>query len=149
MNGSNLKGRNIAVDWSLPKGLYDKIADEELQAKGPRDEMITQGSIDVEEEEEEGEGEDIENDDDSGYPLPMDEDSDSDNDSIIITTENDVADLEESPSSMHQDRESNMVNTAGRLPSAEDGTTVFVRNLPLDVTVQEVTEKYVILLKLA
>jgi len=115
MNGKEIDGRTIAVDWAVEKGVWDeqtKPADE--QAAGEEDD------------------EDMEDDDEDGGAELSDEDSelkDEDDDEAMDVSDEE---LEDSMAVDAQDDEDDNDEEDEEDEQPEDISTLFIRNLPFD-----------------
>ncbi|KAJ3350389.1 RNA recognition motif-containing protein [Allomyces javanicus] len=168
LNEAEICGRAVAVDWCLPQGQFlvaEGVPVDEVKkrlqdkfAKGharPEDEADMEEMADVDDRsardrkpksetvEEDDDDEDAMDEDGDDAEDAMDEDAASDVDSTASGSDNDDDDGNESDES-DADPAARMAAAkrarGGRLPSADEGTTVFVRNVPFDATEEELRE---------
>ncbi len=113
LNGKEIEGRNIAVDWALSKDKWEEVKkDEEKDEDKGKEEAKAEIGEAAEEVEDEAEGDEQEGNDGEDSLEAHDEDA------------MDVDEKVEAPAKPI-------------LPAVEEGSTVFIRNLPFEATEEE------------
>ncbi|KAJ3369269.1 RNA recognition motif-containing protein [Allomyces arbusculus] len=166
LNEAEICGRAVAVDWCLPQGQFlvaEGVPVDEVKkrlqdkfAKGharPEDEADMEEMADADDRsardrkpkletaEEDGDDEDAMDEDGDDAEDAMDEDAASDADSTASDSKNDDGnESDESDADPAARMAAAKRARGGRLPSADEGTTVFVRNVPFDATEEELRE---------
>jgi nucleolar protein 4 len=108
-NGKELEGRKIAVDWALSKDKWEEVKEKVVPAAEKSEEEESKSG----DEEEEG-GDDDEKDESEASDAAQDEDE-----------------------AMDVDEKAEAVPAKPALPAVEEGSTVFIRNLPFEATEEE------------
>ncbi|KAL7749651.1 RNA recognition motif-containing protein [Sorochytrium milnesiophthora] len=148
INGTELAGRPVAVDWCVPKADYApddvvastiKPATQEKSKQKPVAQPSSDEGSDEEDDEEGSDEEEDEEDSDEGEDEDQGSEGDDDDDSgDEEEDEEEGKEKDEKPShkSAKQDK------PKSTLPSASEGTTLFVRNLSYDTTDQDLQEHF-------
>jgi nucleolar protein 4 len=108
-NGKELEGRKIAVDWALSKDKWEEVKEKVVPAAEKSEEKENKSG----DEEEEG-GDDDDKDESEASDAAQDEDE-----------------------AMDVDEKVEAVPAKPALPAVEEGSTVFIRNLPFEATEEE------------
>lgn len=166
LNGKEVKGRKIAVDWSLPKDRYERMVAHtgdtrksaevvEKKEESSDEEEGKESESDADEKEEEEE-EVEENDDD--VEITMENSKGETIDMKTLESDDDEEEKEEKavkkPESRRERRERKKAmemenekkakeeaEKKNKLPDATEGTTLFIRNVPLEANEKELSEK--------
>ncbi|KAJ3127671.1 RNA recognition motif-containing protein, partial [Irineochytrium annulatum] len=159
VNGKEVQGREVAVDWSVAKAVWDRRkgddADEEDGKKAKAQEA--EGAKDAEEgeeadgdDEEDGEAaagdddkevekveddSDAEAEEDDGYGVVEDDDDEDEDDGVEIIMDDEVDIEEETP------KASKPKTKKGPMDDSNNAT-IFVRNLLFESTEEELEEKF-------
>ncbi|KAI8836641.1 hypothetical protein BC829DRAFT_436603 [Chytridium lagenaria] len=162
MNENKIQGREIAVDWALPKDLFEltknDVAAEEgedgvevaagaVETEGEGEDEI-EGEGDEEEDDEDFEGEEGEDDDDDGDEGSVnDEDADGgveyDEDGIKVTFDDADGDIEMGEDDDDEQAEIEAKKRRADHTDIDNYSTIFIRNLPFESTQEELNEKFV------
>ena len=129
VNGKEVDGRTIAVDWAVKKEDYEKgVAEEEdEEVAGAEDEAEDEesdGGVDVDEEDEESVGDDKDPEDEDDEE--MDEDDDDEDEDEEMDEEMDEEEQEQQK--MHREE--------------DKSATLFVRNLPFNCTDEDLEDHF-------
>ncbi|KAK5120981.1 hypothetical protein LTR85_005765 [Meristemomyces frigidus] len=135
VNGKEVDGRTLAVDWSVEKGVYQGLQ---------------QGSEEAEEGVEGEEAEDTETDGFAGSKLPEDDDDEGhmiDDEADSASEDDDRADGEDEDDLdivVHgEDEDAGDEDTEGKAdPPEEKSTTLFVRNLPFTCSDEDLEDHF-------
>lgn len=112
MNGKEIKERKIAVDWALSKEKFEEVKAQQ--------EPVKEEPVDGEEGVKQEEGSDVE--------MKAEDDDESEEED-----EDDDVDVE-----MDDEEEEKPVKPT--LPAVEEGSTLFIRNLPFEATEEELRD---------
>ncbi|XXQ33246.1 RRM domain-containing protein [Plasmodiophora brassicae] len=159
-NGASLKigGRNIAVDWALSKAHYeqraveqsgadeDEAADGDVSDDGQNYEAAADGADGTKGEEGSDDSEDdAANDSDLDDPEHVESESDMDDDDDAEDDEEHMDDDDDEEVDVTDEEDRNDVDRmlAPKVSrDVQEGRTVFVRNLPFDVTEGQVSDLF-------
>ncbi|KAJ3092933.1 RNA recognition motif-containing protein [Quaeritorhiza haematococci] len=147
VNGTEILGRAVAVDLTLPKQNYDQLVSSDSSQKdqsGAANEDDDEEEEDDDEEEEDAESEEEDEDEESAdedeMELDEDAEADSEDDTEVVMDmdEDDEAEMEEEEGAIPPKR-----NTAGvKKYNDDDGCTLFIRNLSFESTADDLTEMF-------
>lgn len=125
-NGEKLLGRTVAVDWSLPKNVWEEVKKDEEAMEGK------------EEEEEEENGGGSASKDEEGSDAASDSGSSSESeDGVDVTFDSPSS---SASSSSDEDDEDGEEQDKKEITDTDDGTTLFIRNLAFETTEDEVRD---------
>ncbi|KAJ9107140.1 hypothetical protein QFC19_002800 [Naganishia cerealis] len=116
MNGKEIKERKIAVDWALSKEKFE-------EAKAQQDDQVVKSEGEV---------------NDQGEAAVKQEDEDEEDDEEDKDNEDD--DDEEDVDVIMEDGEEDTKPVKPTLPAVEEGSTLFIRNLPFEATEEELRD---------
>jgi nucleolar protein 4 len=118
LNGKEVEGRNMAVDWALSKDKWEEVKKDEDKDEDKEGK--------VEEEDSEVKEDAAKGAEDDAATIENEEDDSEDKDEDAM----DVDEKEEAPAKPV-------------LPAVEEGSTVFIRNLPFEATEEELRNLWV------
>ncbi|KAI9031962.1 hypothetical protein DFJ74DRAFT_763739 [Hyaloraphidium curvatum] len=143
LNGGEMLGRRVAVDWSLPRERWEEVRAKEGEGEGGEEsgddgedgsrEGSSSGS---------GSGSDSSSDSDDGIKVTvdgMDAGSDGDGSDASGDEDAEISEGEDGSSSLGSEEDSDGETKKG---DTDDGTTLFVRNLDFETTEEELKEKF-------
>ncbi|KAI9203198.1 uncharacterized protein BJ171DRAFT_425619, partial [Polychytrium aggregatum] len=142
INGTELLGRTVAVDWAVAKKFYetdaaDGDAEEANKADGAQNDDDEEEDEDDEDEDEE-EGEDEDGDEDMDQ-IPNDEDEDEDEDDGN-DEDGDDDDGEDEEDDVEVTFDGERRPRKSGLPDPSEGRTLFIRNLAFETTEEDLDE---------
>lgn len=123
VNGKEVDGRTIAVDWAVKKEEYEKIANEGEDDEEVEEGEGSDGGVDVDDEESVGDDKDADDEDDE----EMDEDED-DEDEDEDDEDVDMDEDEQEEQKMHREE--------------DKSATLFIRNLPFNCTDEDLEDHF-------
>lgn len=122
VNGKEVDGRTIAVDWAVKKEEYEKTAVEEEEEEEEEEE--SDGGVDVDAEDDESVGDDKDSQDEDDEQMDEDEE-DADEDEEM---DEEMDEVEQEEQKMHREE--------------DKSATLFIRNLPFNCTDEDLEDHF-------
>ncbi|OAX80064.1 hypothetical protein ACJ72_05613, partial [Emergomyces africanus] len=136
VNGKEVDGRTLAVDWAVEKSIWDELQNHTDEATDGKGKELEQGINDRGENGEPGDEASLSdglNDEEAGENGDDDDDDDEDEDEDDIS----MADAEE------DEEEDDNGKANGESEDQRNASTVFIRNLPFSATDETLYEHFV------